>query len=45
MKETVSRMKDAHKAICQYSTEENKMRYINLKNKAKNSFKSKEGDG
>ena len=35
MKEAVSRKKDAHKAMCQNSTEENKRRYKSLKNKAK----------
>ena len=34
MKEAVSRKKDAHKAMCQNSTEKNKRRYKNRKNKA-----------
>ena len=34
VKETVSTKKDAHKAMCQNSTEENKMRYKSVKNKA-----------
>ena len=34
MKEAVSRKK-AHKAMCQNSTEENKMRHKSMKNKAK----------
>ena len=33
--ETVSRKKDAHKAMCQNSTEENKRRYKTMKRKAK----------
>ena len=31
----VSRKKEAHKAMCQNSTEENKRRYESMKNKAK----------
>ena len=34
-KEAVSRKKDAHKANCRNSTEENKRRYESMKNKAK----------
>ena len=37
VKEAVSRKKDAHKAMCQNSTEENKRRYKSMKNKAKKS--------
>ena len=33
MKEAVSRKKDAHKAMCQNSTEENKRRHESMKNK------------
>ena len=33
-KEAVSRMKEAHKAMCQNSTEENKRRHKSMKNKA-----------
>ena len=32
--ETVSRKKEAHKAMCQNSTEENKRRYKSMKNRA-----------
>ena len=35
VKVAFSRMKDAHKAMCQNSTEENKRRHKSLKNKAK----------
>ena len=35
MKEAVSRKKDAHKAMCQNNTVENKRRYKSLKNKAR----------
>ena len=35
VKGTVSRKKDAHKAMCQNSIEENKRRYKSMKNKAK----------
>ena len=35
MMEAVSRKKEAHKAMCQNSTEENKRRYKIMKNKAK----------
>ena len=34
MKETVSRKKQAHKEMCQNSTEENKRRNKSMKNKA-----------
>ena len=34
VKEAVSRMKKAHKAMCQNSIEENKRMYKNIKNKA-----------
>ena len=34
-KKTVSRKKDAHKVMCQNSTEENKRKYKNMKNKAR----------
>ena len=34
VKETVSRKKEAHKAMCQNSTLENKRRYEGMKNKA-----------
>ena len=34
MKEAVSRKKEAHKAMFQNSTEENKRRYKSMKNKA-----------
>ena len=34
MKEAVSRKKEAHKAMCQNSTVENKRRYKSMKNKA-----------
>ena len=34
MKEAVSRKNEAHKAMCQNSTEENKKRYKSMKNKA-----------
>ena len=34
VKEAVSRKKEAHKVMCQKSTEENKRRYISMKNKA-----------
>ena len=33
VKEAISRKKDAHKAMCQSSTEENKRRYKSMKNK------------
>ena len=35
MKEAVSRKKEAHKAMCQNSTEENKRRCKSMKNKVK----------
>ena len=35
MKEAVSRKKDAHNAACQNNTEEKKIRYKKMKNKAK----------
>ena len=35
MKEAISRKKEAHKAMCQNSTEENKRKYKSLKNNAK----------
>ena len=35
VKEAVSRKKEAHKAMCQNSTEENKGRYESMKNKGK----------
>ena len=35
VKETFSIKKDAHKVMCQNSTEENKWRYEGMKNKAK----------
>ena len=35
MKEAVSRKKDEHKAMCQSNTEENKITYKSMKNKAK----------
>ena len=35
VKEAVSRKKDAHKAICQNSNEENKRRHKSMKNKVK----------
>ena len=35
MSEAVSRKKEAHKAMCQNSTEENKRRYKSMKIKAK----------
>ena len=35
IKEAVSRKKDAHKAMCQNNTEENKIKYKSMKNKAK----------
>ena len=38
VKEAVSRKKDAHKAMCQNSTEGNKRRYKSMKNKAKKAF-------
>ena len=34
MKEAVPRMKDAHRALCQSSTEENKSRYKSMRSKA-----------
>ena len=34
MKEAVSRKKDAHKTMCQDNTEDIKMRYKSMKNKA-----------
>ena len=34
MKDVVSRKKEAHKAICQNSAEENKRMYESMKNKA-----------
>ena len=34
MMEEVSRKKDTHKAMCRNSTEENKMRYETMKEKA-----------
>ena len=34
VKEAVSRKKDAHKTMCENSTEENKRRYESMKNKA-----------
>ena len=34
MKEAFSRKKEAHKVMCQNSTEENKRRYKSMKNKA-----------
>ena len=34
MKEAASRRKDAHKGMCQNSTEDNKRRYESMKNKA-----------
>ena len=36
MKEAVSRMKHAHKPMCQNCSEENKRRHKSMKNKAKN---------
>ena len=38
MKEAVSRKKEAHKAMCQNSTEENKRRCKSMKNEAKKQF-------
>ena len=38
MKKIISRKKDAHKAMRRHSTEENKIRYKGMKNKARNSF-------
>ena len=35
MKDAVSRKKDAHKALCQNSTDENKRRYKGMNNNAK----------
>ena len=35
VKEALLRMKEAHRAMCKNSTEENKRRYKSLKNKAK----------
>ena len=35
MKEEVSRKKDADKAMCQNSTDENKRRYASMKNRAR----------
>ena len=35
LREVVSRKEDAHKAMCQNSTEENKRRYKSMKNKTK----------
>ena len=35
VEEVVSRKKDAHNAMCRNSTEENKRRYISLKNKGR----------
>ena len=35
MKEAISRKKDAHKAMCRNSNEENKKRYKSMKNEAK----------
>ena len=37
MKEAVSRRKDAHRAMCQHCTEQNKRRHKSTKNKAKKS--------
>ena len=42
MKKTVSRKKDAHKAMCQNNIEENKRSYLNMKNIAKKQFLSNE---
>ena len=38
IREAVSRKKDAHKAMCRNSTEENKRRHGSLKNKENTSF-------
>ena len=38
VKETVSRMKEAHKSMCQNSTEENKRRYKSMKIKQRRQF-------
>ena len=35
VKESVSRKKDAHRAVCHYNTEENKSWYKSIKNKEK----------
>ena len=35
VKKKVSRKKDAHKAMCRISTEDNKIRHKSMKNKAK----------
>ena len=49
MKEAVSRKKDAHKAICQNSTGENKSKYKSMKNAKEkfqeNAAESKEREG
>ena len=48
LKEAFSRKKEAHKAMCQNSTEENKRRYQSMKGEAKNavskSMEEKAGD-
>ena len=45
MKEAVLMKKDAHKAMCQNNTDENKRRYASMKNKEKSSFRSNEREG
>ena len=49
MKEAVSRKNEARKAMCQNSTEDNKRRYKNLKNKTKKAvskaMREKDEDG
>ena len=44
MKETKSRKKDAHKAMCRNSTEENKRRHKSMKNKPKKSVSNTMGE-
>ena len=40
VKEAVSMKKDAHNAMCQNDTEENKRRYKSMTNKAKKEFQN-----
>ena len=42
MKEADSRKKDAHKAMCQNSTEKNKRKYKSMKNKARKQLQNNE---
>ena len=44
VKEAVSRKKDAHKAMCWNSTDENKRRYKSMKNYTKRAMREKAGE-